>query len=122
LSLPQSQSRPPDDLIFQNTKGGKLENWDRFQKALFQTSNTNGWHRHDLRRTASSIMSALKVAPSTIEQILAHKDPHRVEGAGAAASHYLHFTRISTDIRDPQEEALSKLAETLISIEEGRVA
>lgn len=122
MSLPSAQSCSPDELIFQNADSGKLGNWDRFQKALFQTSNTKDWHRHDLRRTASSIMAALKVAPSTIEQILAHKDPHRVEGAGAAASHYLHFTRISTDIRDAQEEALSKLADTLISIEGSQAA
>lgn len=63
------------------------------------------------------MMTALKVAPSTVEQILAHEAPHRVEGAGAAASHYLHFTRILTNVRDPQEEALSKLAEVLLVIE-----
>ncbi len=118
MSLPGAHVNNPDALVFPNETGeGEMGNWGRIQSAIFEASGTNGWHRHDLRRTAASMMTALKVAPSTVEQILAHEAPHRVEGAGAAASHYLHFTRIMTNVRDPQEEALSKLAEVLLVIE-----
>lgn len=93
-----------------------LDNWDRFQRALNKQSGTSGWHRHDLRRTAATIMTALKVPASTVAQILAHKDPLRHEGVGGAASNYIQLGKTFNNSRDPQEEALSILAEALASI------
>ena len=58
-------------------------------------------------------MSSMKVSPSTIEQILAHKDPLRSERVGGSASHYISFSKVMDNFRDPQEEALSKLADAL---------
>lgn len=118
--LPGWAAGSPDDLVFPNGTGkGKLDNWDRFQQALHKASGTTGWQRHDLRRTAATIMHSLKVPASTIEQILAHADPLRGENVGASASHYLQLTRIMRNTRDAQEEALATLAEALALIEPG---
>ena len=121
-SLPGWSAGDPGALVFPNSTGkGRLGNWDRFQKAIHTATKTSGWQRHDLRRTASTLMSSLKVPVSTIEYILAHTQPLRAENAGGAASHYIQLTRIMTNSRDPQEEALSLLAEALERIEDGTV-
>lgn len=52
--------------------GSKLSNWDRYQKQLFKKSGTSGWHRHDLRRTAATILGKLSYEPHVIEAVLAH--------------------------------------------------
>lgn len=49
-------------------------NWDRWQKQMFARSNTSGWHRHDIRRTAATAIARLGYAPPIIESILGHKD------------------------------------------------
>lgn len=119
-ALPGWEGADPDELVFPNATGsGKLGNWTRYQKALHEASGTGGWHRHDLRRTSATIMHSLKVPASTIEQILAHVEPLRVEGVGGSASHYLQLTRVLHDTRDPQEEALATLAGALELIERG---
>ncbi len=105
-------------MVFPNSTGeSELDNWDRVQKALNAKTQTEGWHRHDLRRTAATIMHSLKVPASTVTQILAHNDPLKSDGVGGAASHYLQTTRILSNVRDPQEEALSLLATALEMIE-----
>ncbi|OWY08739.1 hypothetical protein B6V74_13035 [Thioclava sp. F42-5] len=122
-SLPGWDSAKDSDLVFPNGTGrGKLDNWDRFQKALDETSKTTGWTRHDLRRTASTLMHSLKVPASTIAQILAHSDPLKHDGVGGAASHYLQLTKVLNNTRDPQEEALATLATALETVEMGATA
>ena len=121
-SLPGWHSNAPTAFVFPNSTGkGPLGNWTRFQKAIDEATGTCGWHRHDLRRTAATLMHSLKVPVSTIEHILAHTQPLKAENAGGAASHYLQLTQIMTNTRDPQEEALSILAEALERIEAGTV-
>lgn len=122
-SLPGWGASDGKALVFPNGTGrGKLDNWTRFQNALHETTSTADWHRHDLRRTAATIMHSLKVPASTIEQVLAHKDPLKGDNVGGAASHYLQLTRVLRNSRDPQEEALSILAEALSMIEHGEVS
>ncbi|WP_417271108.1 tyrosine-type recombinase/integrase [Celeribacter sp.] len=117
-SLPGYQKGKPSELVFPNSTGNeKLGNWPRFQKQLYKVTQTNGWNRHDLRRTSATLMKELKVPLSVIDRILAHSDPLRAENVGASASHYLHVTKIMRDTRDPQEQALSTLAEALHFIE-----
>ena len=117
-SLPGWDANRAGDLVFSNGSGvAPLDNWTRFQRALHRKSGTSDWHRHDLRRTAATIMYSLKVPASTIEQILAHVDPLRGEQVGASASHYIQLSRILTNARDPQEEALSMLADALSHIQ-----
>lgn len=111
--LPGRSGGNLDAYVFPNSTGGRLDNWQRLQNALYRVTETSGWHRHDLRRTASTIMQALKVPASTIDQILGHTNPLKRENVSGAASHYLRLTKIMKDIRDPQEEASSELATVL---------
>ena len=121
-SLPGWASKDGARFVFPNSTGeGPLGNWNRFQQAIYAATDTRDWHRHDLRRTAATLMHSLKVPVSTIEHILARTQPLRAENAGGAASHYLQLTQIMTNTRDPQEEALSILAEALERIEAGTV-
>lgn len=117
--LPHFANAKADTLVFPNTKGGTLGNWQRFQNALYQASETTGWHRHDLRRTAATLMQSLNVAVSTIDQILGHSDPLRREQVSGAASAYLRLTTVIRSIRDPQAVALDELARVLDLIERG---
>ena len=118
--LPRWESAKPDELVFPNGTGkGELDNWTRYQEALHEATATKDWHRHDLRRTSATIMLSLKVPASTIEQILAHTDPLKGDNVGGSASHYLQLTKVLRNTRDPQEEALSILAEALEMVEKG---
>lgn len=117
-SLPGWRNSKPEALVFPNSTGIKpLSNWSRTQAALNKATGTSDWHRHDLRRTAATLMYALKVGPSTIGHILAHKDPFKGENVGGAASTYLHITAKFGNNADPQQEALSILSAALSDIE-----
>lgn len=117
-SLPGWNEAKEADFVFPNGTGsGKLGNWTRFQNALHEETGITGWYRHDLRRTAATIMDEMKVPRSTIARILAHTDPLKAENLGGAASHYLQTSRILQDTRDPHEEALDILAKALKIIE-----
>lgn len=119
--LPGWKACKNEDFVFPNGTGkGKLDNWTRYQSALHEVTGTFDWHRHDLRRTSATIMHALKVPPSTIAQVLAHKDVFKGERVGGATSHYLQLSRVLSKTRDPQEEALATLAEALNTIENGQ--
>ncbi|WP_215753920.1 site-specific integrase [Acetobacter sp. P5B1] len=63
---------PPTNLIFPNQAGKPLDNWDRATKRLQAASGTADWHRHDLRRTAATLMADCGVAPHIIEAALNH--------------------------------------------------
>lgn len=120
-SLPGWSDAKPTDLVFPNSTGGKLGNLTRFQKALCEATGTRDWHRHDLRRTASTLMYSLKISAFVVDQILAHTDPLKREGVSASAHVYIKLMKMMTNQRDPQEEALSILAEALEMIEQRKV-
>jgi integrase len=63
-------------LVFRGSKGKPLDNWDRWQKRIFTLTNTSGWHRHDLRRTAATLLGDAGIAPHIIEIVLGHKVAH----------------------------------------------
>jgi integrase len=46
--------------------------WDRFTKLVFAASQTSGWVRHDMRRTAATIMGNLGTEPHVVEAALNH--------------------------------------------------
>lgn len=99
-SLPGWDTKDSAGFVFPNSTGqGPLGNWNRFQQAIYAATATGDWHRHDLRRTAATLMHSLRVPVSTIEHILAHTQPLRAENAGGAASHYLQLTQIMTNTR-----------------------
>jgi integrase len=60
------------DLIFVGNSGGHLVNWTDVTRRLQKRSGTAGWHRHDIRRTAATLMGELGIAPHVIEVALGH--------------------------------------------------
>ena len=67
--------------VFLGVKGASLatnrkSNWDRWAKGFFNKSGTSGWTRHDLRRTAATLMGENGVLPAIVEIVLGHAEPH----------------------------------------------
>jgi len=115
--LPNFDTRNPEDLVFPNATGGLLGNWGRITSAVQRESETSDWHRHDLRRTGSTIMKALGIASRTIDDILAHNATDEDEGVSTALKNYLVSVQLLGHIEDPQKVALDKWAEALEFIE-----
>jgi integrase len=89
----------PDGLIFRGKSGARLGNWDRAQQQIFHSSETDGWHRHDLRRTSATILGDLGVPPHVVEAALNHSTIH-----SELAGRY-NQSRYRADVQD----ALQKL-------------
>jgi integrase len=96
-------------LVFPSARGGLLSNWDRVTKALHKASGTSAWHRHDLRRTAATMLGDLGYAPHVVSVVLGHA--HLAEGATAvyARSRY----------QREHQEALQALANEIDRITQG---
>ena len=62
----------PSNLIFGTNTGARIGNWDRATKAIQKASKTEGWQRHDLRRTAARMMGDMGELPHVIEAALNH--------------------------------------------------
>ncbi|CAM3286611.1 integrase family protein [Paracoccus nototheniae] len=116
-SLPNYTDRRPDGLVFPNKQGRALGNWDRITSALQRRSGTSGWHRHDLRRTAATIMEKVKTSERVIDKILAHKAGTKDETVSRALGNYIASELELDFVKDPQRDALDKLAEVYARIE-----
>lgn len=116
-SLPGYKTQNPNALIFPNSNGGKLGNWFRFTVNIQAEAGLEHFHRHDLRRTSSTILRALRVSLATIETILGHTHPLRIENVSDSAKHYMIATQILNDVSDPVRDALELLATVLNRIE-----
>ncbi|OUD08940.1 hypothetical protein BVC71_09485 [Marivivens niveibacter] len=118
-SLPGWETAKPTDFVFPNSTGkGPLGNWDRFQTALNKQTGVHNWHRHDLRRTAGTLMREIGQPLAVIETILDHATPLRSEGGSDTAGVYiLTNTKILESSENPQATALARLAEALDQIE-----
>jgi integrase len=97
-----------DVLVFPNAHGGKLDNWDRWSKSIFKRTATNGWTRHDLRRTCATLAAELNVAPHIISIMLGHKTPEN--------NHLLGIYNKGR-YRQQHAEALQVVADRLEAIE-----
>lgn len=118
-SLPGHHTCQTDALVFPNAAGGKLGNWFRFTSNIQKCAGLEHFHRHDLRRTSATLLRALRVAPATVETILGHTHPLRMENVSDSAKHYMIATEILEDASDPVRDALELLATTLIRMEGG---
>jgi integrase len=100
-------------LVFVSTDDGDgstpLTNWHRATKIFMRDSKTEGWHRHDLRRTAATMMGQAGVDPHIIEAALGHISLHSQLAATYNTARYL--PRVA--------EALQALADRLDVISEG---
>jgi len=118
-SLPNFSHRQPKQLCFSLPKGTEIGNWNRITTAVHRESNTSDWHRHDLRRTSSTVLDLIGVAPRVIDRILAHKTDNKKEGTSKALEHYIRGKNILRTV-DPQKAALDQLAEVYAEIEADR--
>jgi integrase len=108
-SLPRGRG---DELAFaarSDEAGAKLANWDRATKAIQKATKTAGWTRHDLRRTAATLMGELGVEPHVIEAALNHAAIHSQLAATYNQARYLPAVR----------DALQLLADHLDGIAAG---
>jgi integrase len=85
---------------------GISSNWNPAQKRINQLSGTDGWHRHDLRRTGATLLGELGVMPDIIEAALNHVSIHSPLAATYNRSRY----------RKQVSEALQMLADYLDSL------
>jgi integrase len=86
-----------------------LGNWDRATKIIMRDSGTNGWHRHDLRRSGATLLGNLGVEPHIIEAGLNHVSIHSQLAATYNAARY----------RPQVADALQRLADRLDIIAAG---
>lgn len=99
----------PDGLVFQTFTGKPINNWDRETKAMQKASDTAGWTRHDLRRTAATLLGDMGEDPHIIEAALNHADIRSPLAATYNRSRY----------RPQVAHALQRLADRLDGIEQG---
>ena len=62
------------DLVFQGDRGAKLQNWDRWSKAIISATGVTDWDRHALRRTTATMAGELGAPPHVISALLGHKN------------------------------------------------
>ena len=96
-------------LVFHTDTGGPLTNWDIEGKKVLKASNTDGWTRHDLRRTGATMLGDLGELPDIIEAALNHTSIHSALAATYNRSRY----------RPQVGAALQRLADALDGIEAG---
>lgn len=108
--LPVGSDQPrPAALIFATSTGAPLGGWDRVTKALQQASGTEGWNRHDLRRTGATMLGEMGELPDIIEAALNHVSIRSPLAATYNRSRY----------RPQVAAALQRLADALDGIEAG---
>jgi integrase len=100
---------PADALIFTTQGGGRLSNWDQETKRLMLDSGTQGWTRHDLRRTGATMLGEMGIEPHVIEAALNH----------VSISSQLAATYNRSRYRPQVAAALQRLADELDAIESG---
>jgi integrase len=98
----------PGAFVF-TSDGGKLGNWDRATKSFMAASATEGWHRHDLRRTAATMMGEMGIEPHVVEASLNHISLHSQLAATYNIARY----------RPQVAEALQRLADAFDRIVAG---
>ena len=99
----------PNALVFATSTGAPLGNWDRETKALQEASGTEGWTRHDLRRTGATMLGEMGELPDIIEAALNHVSIRSPLAATYNRSRY----------RPQVAAALQRLADALDGIEFG---
>ncbi len=99
----------PDGLVFASIAGTELGGWHRVGPWHQEQSGTAGWHRHDLRRTAATLLGELGVDPHVIEAALGHADVHT--GLASIYNRSRYVPQVAT--------ALQVLADVLDSIVAG---
>ena len=72
----QPQQAEPEALVFTTSTGKALTAWEAATGTVQAASATERWQRHDLRRTAATLMGEMGVAAHVVEAALGHVDLH----------------------------------------------
>jgi integrase len=107
--MPTNSAPDLDSLIFTTPNGTPISRWEEATRRLQIASGTSAWTRHDLRRTAATLMGEMGVMPDIIEAALNHTTIHSPLAAVYNKARY----------RPEVAEALQKLADLLDGIEQG---
>lgn len=108
----QPAQADPKGFVFSTSARRPLTAWEAATDTLQATSGTEGWTRHDLRRTAATLMGEMGVPAHVIEAALNHTDVH-----SRLASIY-NRSRYRAEVA----AALQRLADVLDGIEQGAAA
>jgi integrase len=99
----------PAGLVLAPRAGKPLDNWEGVTQRIQAASGTAGWHRHDLRRTAATMLGALGTIPDIVEAALNHATLHSPLAATYNKARY----------RPEVATALQRLADYYDGIEAG---
>jgi integrase len=99
----------PEGFVFHMSGGHPLTAWEAPTERLQKASGTAGWTRHDLRRSAATLLGEMGVVPDIIEAALNHVTIHSQIAATYNKSRY----------RPEVADALQRLADALDGIETG---
>jgi integrase len=72
LLMRRKQMNGSCNLVFPSQRETVLANWDRWLERMYEATGTDGWHRHDLRRTSATLMGNIDIDPYVIEAALNH--------------------------------------------------
>jgi integrase len=104
------QSEPdPAAFVFTTPNGTPLTRWEEATQRIQAASGTSGWTRHDLRRTAATLMGELGIIPDIVEAALNHTV---IRSPLAAVYNKARY-------RPEVAAALQRLADLLDGIEQG---
>jgi len=106
LTAIKPKNAKPADLVFQARGGGRLANWAKGTETIQKASKTSEWTRHDLRRTAATLMGEMGELPHVIEAALNHTAVHSQLAATYNQARY----------RPQVADALQRLADALDGI------
>jgi integrase len=109
LTAIKPKNAKPADLVFQARGGGRLANWAKGTETIQKASKTTGWTRHDLRRTAATLMGEMGELPHVIEAALNHTAVHSQLAATYNQARY----------RPQVSTALQRLADALDGLKDG---
>ena len=91
---------------------GNTGNWDRVCKRYARLADVHGWTRHDLRRTAATLLAAMKVERTVVELLLNHSE-RSAKGGMVAATYDRHSYELE------KRQAVERLARRIREIVAG---
>jgi integrase len=80
-----------------------IGNWGRKKNELDKLSETTGWVLHDLRRTFSTNLAQLQIAPHIIERILNHASG-TISGVAATYNRYAYLAEMRAAMERYEQE------------------
>ena len=107
------------DYVFASRSGkpitGGYGNWDRVCKRYSRLADVHGWTRHDLRRSAATLLASLKVDRTVVELLLNHSE-RQAKGGIVAATYDRHSYELE------KRQAVERLARRIREIVVARKA